>query len=95
MTKLETRLLQLLSRHGGSMKQQHISQRMSRHSREERETALQLLEAQGLISSALQPTSAPGGRKGGGVMVFWLTPAGTDYVAELREAGQIRDKVPL
>lgn len=95
MTKLETRILQLLSRHGGRMKQQHISQRMSRHSREERDTALQMLEAQGLISSALQPTNSPGGRKGGGVMVFWLTPAGTEYVKDARARGEIRDKAPL
>lgn len=93
MTKLETRLLQLLSRSGGRMKQQDISQRMSRHTRAERDTALQLLEAQGLISSALQPTSSPGGRKGGGVMVFWLTPAGLGYVADARQRGEIRDKV--
>lgn len=92
MTKLELRILQLLSREGGRASHVLISTRTSRNKAAERDMALQLLEQQELVSSAVQPTKR-GGREGGGGMVYWLTEAGKAYVEDARARGEIRDKI--
>lgn len=91
MTTLELRLLQLLSREGGRLVAYVISTRTSRFSAEERNLALHSLEALDLVKSGREPVSI-GGRKGGGRLVYWLTPAGTSWVKAARERGEIRDK---
>lgn len=95
MTKLELRILQLISRNGGQLSMTSISQQTSRHSAQDRKLTLHQLEQLGLLSSAIRPTQAKdqrGGRKGGGGLVYWLTPAGTAWVADARQRGEIRDK---
>lgn len=94
MTKLELRILQLISRNGGQMSHSSISQQTSRHKAEDRKTTLYQLEQLGLLSSAILPNKGgkPGGRKGGGGLTYWLTDAGLAWVRDARARGEIRDK---
>ncbi len=86
MTKHELRILYLLAKGGGSAKRRPIVQAMSRATVDDIDRALDSLEALELVSSG--PTK---GRRGPGGMLYWLTAAGEDKVADLVRQGTIAD----
>lgn len=88
MTKTELRVLQLLTNNGDRLKLSQLSPQMSRYSAEERGRALASLEDLTLVSSAQVPHSGPPGGVPG--VVYWLTPAGLEHVAELKKQGRLK-----
>lgn len=98
MTKLELRILQLISRQGGEVAHRHLTPHLSRYPATERDQALRSLVLLGLVQSLeVQAIAAAGhrlgGKKGGKGVVHSLTPAGQAWVAEARAEGKIKDRV--
>ncbi len=87
LTKLEKRYLYLLNRHGGRLTHSRISAATSRFKKADRERALASLESLELINSA---RDVPSGKGGFGGLVYWLTKAGSETVADLIERGELK-----
>lgn len=89
MTKAELRVLYVLAKHEGNAKRMQVSHAMARFKATDRERALANLELLELVSSCRVP--APKGKGGTGGLVYWLTEAGLQTVADLIEKREIRD----
>lgn len=89
MTKTEIRALYVIHVKGDRAMQQQVSQAMARTPGAERTQALRSLEAIGLIGSARVPATKHRGPDG---MLYWLTPAGRETVADLLARGEIKTR---
>lgn len=83
MTKNELRLLYLLNKHNGQARHSQLQQATSRIPKDDRESALRMLEELGLVSSGKSPS------KTRPALIYWLTTAGKDHVQELITAGEL------
>lgn len=85
MTKIEQRILYLLTKHGGQARHSQLQQAMARIPTEDREQALRMLEEIGLVKSGKSPS------KTRPALLYWLTPAGKEHVEDAIARGDMGD----